>query len=135
MTLLAMACAVVAACCFAGSVALQHGAVNAQKTTHLSLKTLWRAIRSPRWLAGTALIRAASLDIFTNNQLMTGLGWAVESVTLILAGGWAVHHAYATGPAATVIAVTTVVDPLTAVVIGLWCYGEAAHLTAFAFFA
>lgn len=244
MTVLAIACAVVAACCFAGSVTLQHGAVNAQKATHLSLKTLWRAIRSPRWLAGTALgitgtglhatalslaplvvvqpigvlslvltvvlgrrakvnapllavvsgvagfvlvaalsgagasgvprpelvqpfiiiaavvfakgrkkclslatsaavlfgtgsalVRVASLDIFVNHQLMTGLGWAAESVTLILAGGWAVHQAYATGPAATVIAVTTVVDPFTAVVIGLWCYGEAAHLTALAFFA
>ncbi|TCO60493.1 glycosyltransferase involved in cell wall biosynthesis [Actinocrispum wychmicini] len=244
MILLAIMCAVVAACCFAGSVTLQHGAVRAQNEGRLSLRTLWRAMRSPRWLAGTALgitgsglhatalslaplvvvqpigvlslvltvvlgrrvkagfsllavvlgvagfvgvaalsgagaagvprpelvqpfvvvaalifvlgrrrclgsaaaaavlfgtgsalIRVASLDIFTHHQVLTGLGWAAESVALIVAGGWAVHQAYAAGQAATVIAVTTVVDPLTAVVIGLWCYGEAARLTPLAYVA
>jgi glycosyltransferase involved in cell wall biosynthesis len=79
---------------------------------------------------GSALIKAASQDIFLTGHLQTGLGIAVESALLIVAGGWVVHQAYAAGPAATVIAVTTVTDPLTAVVIGFWAYGEAAHVTA-----
>jgi glycosyltransferase involved in cell wall biosynthesis len=226
---LAIACAVVAACCFAGSVALQHGAVR-EAGPSLSLR---RVVRQPRWLAGTflgvaaaslhvtalslaplvivqpigvlslvvtlrarrrwpllavclgvtgvvavasvggtspgelrpllvqpfvlvailvfivgrgrclplaaaaamlfgsgsALVKVASHDILTGHLVS---GAAAESVLLILAGGWVVHQAYAAGPVATVIAVTTVVDPLTAVVIGLWCYGEAPHVTPFA---
>jgi glycosyltransferase involved in cell wall biosynthesis len=84
---------------------------------------------------GSALIKAASWDIFGAGDLASGLGLAAESVLLIVIGGWVVHQAYAAGPSATVIAVTTVIDPLTAVVIGLWCYGEATQLTAVSYVA
>jgi hypothetical protein len=73
---------------------------------------------------GSALIRAATQDIS-----VAGLGLAAESILLIVAGGWLAHQAYAAGPPAVVVAVTTVVDPFTAVVIGLAFYGEAAHTT------
>jgi glycosyltransferase involved in cell wall biosynthesis len=244
VTLFAVLCAVVAACCFAGSVALQHSAVRAKNTgPSLSARTLRQVIRSPRWLGGAALgvsgsalhatalslaplvivqpigvlslvltvvigrrvrgnwialgavctgvvgfvlvatlsgtsnsgtlqpllvqpfilvalvlcavrtrarclnlataaavfygtgsglIKAATHDLFVTGHVVSGLGLAAESVLLIVAGGWVAHQAYAAGPAATVIAATTVIDPLTAVIIGLWCYGEAAHLTPLA---
>jgi hypothetical protein len=74
---------------------------------------------------GSALIRAATHDL----AAVTGLSLAAESLLLIAAGGWLVQQAYAAGPPAVVIAVTTVIDPFTAVVIGLTRYGEAAHTT------
>ncbi|SMD24100.1 glycosyltransferase [Kibdelosporangium aridum] len=67
---------------------------------------------------GSALIRAATVDF----SLVLG----AESIALILIGGWLVHRAYAVGSTATVIASTTVLDPFTAVAVGLWVYGEAA---------
>jgi hypothetical protein len=73
---------------------------------------------------GSALIRAATQDIS-----VAGLGLAAESILVIVAGGWLAHQAYAAGPPAVVVAVTTVVDPFTAVVIGLAFYGEAARMT------
>jgi glycosyltransferase involved in cell wall biosynthesis len=53
---LAVVFAVIAACCFAASVALQHGAVRASRAGEtLSLRVLGRVVKSRRWLAGTAL--------------------------------------------------------------------------------
>jgi glycosyltransferase involved in cell wall biosynthesis len=76
---------------------------------------------------GSALIRAASEAIVGRGQFGTGLPLAVEAVLLMLAGGWLMQQAYAAGPAGIVVAATTVIDPLTAVTIGLGFYGEAAH--------
>jgi glycosyltransferase involved in cell wall biosynthesis len=76
---------------------------------------------------GSALIRAASLAVL-GGGVPTGLGLAAESVLLILAGGWLLHQGYAAGPAAVVIAVTTVVDPLTAIVVGIAAYHESAGI-------
>jgi len=81
---------------------------------------------------GSALIKAATGAILAGN-VVAGLWPAAESVAAIVVGGWIVHQAYAAGPTTTVIAVTTVTDPLTAVVIGLWCYGEAPQLNLLAF--
>ncbi|HEY0449166.1 glycosyltransferase [Actinophytocola sp.] len=66
---------------------------------------------------GSALIRAAVLN--------GSLGLAAESAALMLAGGWLVHQAYASGPPAVVIGAVTVIDPLTAVAVGIGVYGEA----------
>jgi glycosyltransferase involved in cell wall biosynthesis len=53
---LAIVLAVIAACCFAASVAMQHGAVrDTDNGAKLSLRTLSRVIRSRRWLIGTGL--------------------------------------------------------------------------------
>jgi hypothetical protein len=48
-------------------------------------------------------------------------------VLLIVAGGWLLHQAYASGPAAVVVAATTLIDPLSAVAVGIGFYGEAAR--------
>ncbi|MCE7006812.1 glycosyltransferase [Kibdelosporangium philippinense] len=82
---------------------------------------------------GSALIRAATVNISGDFSLMLVLG--AESVALILIGGWLVHQAYAVGSTSTVIASTTVLDPFTAVAVGLWVYGEAALFTPVQAFA
>ncbi|CAM3320343.1 glycosyltransferase [Kibdelosporangium persicum] len=220
MIVLAVFLAVVAACCFAISVAMQHGAV---QETGFSL----RVLRSRRWLIGTSLavlgaglhvvalwlaplvivqpigvlsllltvvlngrgnvlaliavgvgtagfvlvaastgadmsgVQTGSIQTFVLGALafacvavlvrnclllagsaavLFGLGAAViraataefsillgaESALLILLGGWLVHQAYAVGSTAVVVGSTTVLDPFTAVAVGLWVYGEAA---------
>ncbi|MDT7728822.1 MAG: hypothetical protein QOI21_5398 [Actinomycetota bacterium] len=84
---------------------------------------------------GSALIRAASGDILGGVALGSGLLLAAEAVALMITGGWLMHQAYAAGPTGIVVAATTVVDPLTAVTVGLAFYGEAANTnpaTAFA---
>jgi glycosyltransferase involved in cell wall biosynthesis len=75
---------------------------------------------------GSALIRAASVTIFGSHAIPAGLGLAAESALLMLAGGWLLQQAYAAGPAALVMAATTVIDPLTAVAIGIGAYHETA---------
>jgi glycosyltransferase involved in cell wall biosynthesis len=76
---------------------------------------------------GSALIRAASQLIIQAGSVPGGLGLAAEAVLLMVAGGWLLHQAYASGPAAVVIAATTVIDPLSAVAVGIAFYGEAAR--------
>jgi glycosyltransferase involved in cell wall biosynthesis len=76
---------------------------------------------------GSALIRAASQDILGHGAIGGGLLLATEAVVLMVTGGWLMHQAYAAGPAGVVIATTTVIDPLTAVAVGLGLYGEALH--------
>jgi len=76
---------------------------------------------------GSALIRAASGDLLGGGAFGSGLLLAAEAVTLMVTGGWLMHQAYAAGPTGIVVAATTVVDPLTAVTVGLVFYGEAAH--------
>jgi glycosyltransferase involved in cell wall biosynthesis len=80
---------------------------------------------------GSALIRAASEDVLHQGAPLSGLLLAAEAVLLMLTGGWLLHQAYAAGPAAVVIAATTVIDPLTAVTVGLGVYGEAVHTSLF----
>jgi hypothetical protein len=76
---------------------------------------------------GSALIRAASQLIIQADSAAEGLGLAAEAVLLMVAGRWLLHQAYASGPAAVVIAATTVIDPLSAVAVGISFYGEAAR--------
>jgi hypothetical protein len=75
---------------------------------------------------GSALIRAGSQLIVQASSIPGGLGLAAEAVALLVIGGWWLHQAYAFGPAAVVIAATTVIDPLSAVAVGIVFYGEAA---------
>jgi glycosyltransferase involved in cell wall biosynthesis len=65
---------------------------------------------------GSALIRGAVLN---SSPVLV-----LEAGALMLVGGWLVHQAYASGPPAVVIGAVTVLDPLTAVVVGIGFYGE-----------
>ncbi|MGW4058274.1 glycosyltransferase [Amycolatopsis sp. NPDC004747] len=69
----------------------------------------------------SALIRAAAVA-----PLAGGAAVAVvaEAVAATLAGAWLLHQAYASGPAPIVAGATTVADPLSAVLIGVFAYGE-----------
>ncbi|MEO6081663.1 MAG: glycosyltransferase [Umezawaea sp.] len=67
---------------------------------------------------GSALIRGAVLG---GSPLLVG-----EAGALMLAGGWLVHQAYAAGPPAVVIGAITVLDPFTAVAVGIGLYGETS---------
>jgi glycosyltransferase involved in cell wall biosynthesis len=69
----------------------------------------------------SALVRAAAVA-----PLDSGLAALVvtEAVAAVLAGVWLLHQAYASGPAAVVAGATTIVDPLSAVLIGVFAYGE-----------
>ncbi|MCU1680277.1 MAG: glucosyltransferase [Amycolatopsis sp.] len=79
---------------------------------------------------GSALVRLATQDVLTH-AVSSGLPLAGEAGVLMLVGGWLLHQAYAAGPTAVVIAATTVIDPLTAVTVGLVVYGEAARANTF----
>ncbi|WP_236791831.1 glycosyltransferase [Amycolatopsis sp. GM8] len=50
---------------------------------------------------------------------------AAEIVVAALAGSWFVHQAHARGSSAVVVATTTIVDPVAAILIGIVAYGEA----------
>ncbi|PRY39497.1 glycosyltransferase [Umezawaea tangerina] len=69
---------------------------------------------------GSALIRGAVLN---GSPLLVG-----EAGALMLTGGWLVHQAYASGPPAVVIAAVTVLDPFTAVAVGIGLYGETGGI-------
>ncbi|SED03106.1 Glycosyltransferase involved in cell wall bisynthesis [Amycolatopsis tolypomycina] len=66
----------------------------------------------------SALIRAAALDGGPAGFVVA------EAVAATLAGAWLLHQAYASGPAPVVAGATTIVDPLSAVLIGVFAYGE-----------
>ncbi|GAB2963029.1 glycosyltransferase [Amycolatopsis acidiphila] len=51
---------------------------------------------------------------------------AVEIVAAALAGSWLVHQAHAGGSSAVVVATTTILDPVAAILIGVFAYGEAS---------
>lgn len=69
----------------------------------------------------SALVRAVAVA-----PLSDGLAVLVvaEAVAVVLAGVWLLHQAYASGPAAVAAGATTIVDPLSAVLIGVFAYGE-----------
>lgn len=62
MTLIAIACALLAACFFAAGVRLQHGSVRAANSGDtLGIDTLTSVMRRPAWLGGTALAIAGAV--------------------------------------------------------------------------
>jgi glycosyltransferase involved in cell wall biosynthesis len=77
---------------------------------------------------GAAVGRAAALHLFAGT-FGPGLALVAEAGGLLLAGGWLLHRAYATGPAAIAVAATTVLDPLTAVVTSALLFGERPALS------
>ncbi|GAB3347852.1 glycosyltransferase [Amycolatopsis echigonensis] len=77
---------------------------------------------------GSATMRAGILHLVTGSA-GSGLGLAAEAGTLLLAGGFLLHRAYASGSAATVVAVTTLLDPVTAVLTSAAFFGERPALS------
>jgi len=69
----------------------------------------------------SALIRAAAVAPLSGDLAALVVA---EAVAAVLAGVWLLHQAYASGPAAVVAGATTIVDPLSAVLIGVFAYGE-----------
>ncbi|WP_103342292.1 glycosyltransferase [Amycolatopsis sp. CA-126428] len=71
----------------------------------------------------SALIRAAAVAPLAGGPAVAVVA---EAVVATLAGAWLLHQAYASGPAPIVAGATTVADPLSAVLIGVFAYGELA---------
>ncbi|GAA1136583.1 glycosyltransferase [Nesterenkonia lutea] len=69
----------------------------------------------------SALIRAAAVAPLPGGMVALVLA---EAAVAVLVGVWLLHQAYASGPAAVVAGATTIVDPLSAVLIGVFAYGE-----------
>jgi len=76
------------------------------------------------------MIRAASVELLARGPLVASLGLAGEAALAVVAGGWLLHQAYASGPPAIVVGATTIVDPLTAVMIGVLVFGESPPASA-----
>ncbi|MFC4944993.1 hypothetical protein [Pseudonocardia sp. GCM10023141] len=74
---------------------------------------------------GSTLIRAASQAVLVLGDVPAGAGFAAEAVLLAGCGTWLIQQAYASGPTAVTVAATTVLDPLTAVVVGIAFCGES----------
>ena len=74
--------------------------------------------------SASALIRAVSVNSDAHGFGGPELFLTVQVAVAFLLGGWLLHQAFASGPAAIVVATTTVIDPLTAVAIGIGAYGE-----------
>ena len=69
----------------------------------------------------SALIRAAAVAPLTGGLTVLVVA---EAVAATLAGAWLLHQAYASGPAPIVAGATTIGDPISAVLIGVFAYGE-----------
>jgi glycosyltransferase involved in cell wall biosynthesis len=75
----------------------------------------------------SALVRAIGETLHAGGFSPLVAMMAAEAVLSALVGSWLVHQAYASGPAAVVVGATTIIDPLTAVLIDVFAYGEAPH--------
>jgi glycosyltransferase involved in cell wall biosynthesis len=73
----------------------------------------------------SALVRAVGQTLLAGGPPGLLALAALEVAVALGAGAWLLHQAYAAGPAAVVVGATTIVDPLTAVLIGVFAYGEA----------
>jgi hypothetical protein len=78
----------------------------------------------------SALIRGASRALLETGAPWTAGLLALESATVAFGGMLLVQLAYAAGPAAPVVATTTILDPITAVVVSATALGEARFVTA-----
>ncbi|WP_026425592.1 hypothetical protein [Actinokineospora inagensis] len=78
---------------------------------------------------GSTVVRAASQHWQEGGAVAVDLGLSVEAAALLLTGGWLMQRAYARGTAALVVGTTTVLGPITSVLVGLTLYGEATGLT------
>jgi hypothetical protein len=73
---------------------------------------------------GSALTRTVTATVLHSGP--EGLWLALPVALLLVTGGWLQHQAYASGPAAVVVATTNVIDPITAVAMGIGVFGERA---------
>ncbi len=81
----------------------------------------------------STLMRAVSQDVVFGAGALLDLGVLGSVVGLIVAlvaGGWLVQQAFASGPPEVVIACLTVVDPIVAVLLGAVLLGEGAATPA-----
>ncbi len=101
----------------------------------IRLKSPWRFLLLATDAAvlfglGSSLARALTQVLLHGAVSWTIFALAAEVAAAAAFGGWLVQHAYAAGPASTVQATTTIVDPLVAVAVGVLSFGEAPNLTA-----
>jgi hypothetical protein len=81
----------------------------------------------------STLLRAVSQDVLFHATALLDLGVLATVAGIggaLLAGGWLVQQAFASGPPEVVIACLTVVDPIVAVVLGTVLLGEGAATPA-----
>lgn len=81
----------------------------------------------------STLLRAVTQDVFFGATAVLDLGVLATLAGIgaaLLAGGWLVQQAFASGPPEVVIACLTVVDPIVAVVLGTVLLGEGAATPA-----
>ncbi|SDK91827.1 Glycosyltransferase involved in cell wall bisynthesis [Glycomyces sambucus] len=74
----------------------------------------------------SSLVRAAAVAPIAAELVVVVVA---EAAAAALAGAWLLHQAYAAGSAATAVGAATIVDPLVAVLIGGFAFGETASGT------
>lgn len=78
----------------------------------------------------SALVRAVSQTVTSGESQVLDpavIATVFGVVVALLAGGWLVQQAFASGPPEVVVACLTVVDPIVAVLLGIVLLGEGAH--------
>jgi len=78
----------------------------------------------------SALVRAVSQTVTSGESQVLDpavIAAAFGVVVALVAGGWLVQQAFASGPPEVVVACLTVVDPIVAVLLGVVLLGEGAH--------
>ncbi|OJY50073.1 hypothetical protein [Pseudonocardia sp. 73-21] len=81
----------------------------------------------------SALVRAVSQTITSGESSVLDpavIATVFGVVVALVAGGWLVQQAFASGPPEVVVACLTVVDPIVAVLLGVVLLGEGAHTPA-----
>lgn len=75
------------------------------------------------------MARAVAQQVGTWDLLSINLLSVLGISVAMVAGGWLLQHAYASGPPDLVVACLTVIDPLVAVGLGIGLLGEADHVS------
>ncbi|HEY0804429.1 MAG TPA: glycosyltransferase, partial [Pseudonocardiaceae bacterium] len=76
----------------------------------------------------SVLVHATAIRIAAGGLGQLNLVTVGGITVSLVAGGWFVQHAYASGPPQVVVACQTVIDPMFGVAIGIGLLGEAAHM-------
>jgi drug/metabolite transporter (DMT)-like permease len=78
----------------------------------------------------SALVRAVSQTVTSGESEVLDpavIAAVFGVVAAVVVGGWLVQQAFASGPPEVVVACLTVVDPIVAVLLGIFLLGEGAH--------
>ncbi|WP_156892886.1 hypothetical protein [Actinokineospora enzanensis] len=78
---------------------------------------------------GSTVIHAAAQHWTGGGGVGENLLLSAEAAALMLTGGWLMQQAYARGSAALVVGTTTVLGPITSVLLSLTLYGETTPTT------